>query len=281
VYRIGTVARLAQVSIRTLRHYDEIGLLHPTRVDPDTGYRWYAPVDMARLHRILALRDLGVSLAEIGTLLDQDVTPEQLRGILLLRRAEARERIAVEQQRLARVEARIEQLEEPDMRSYDIGVKRLEALRLVVTHEDVADLAGVEPALRRMIPRVHAALAARGVAPCGPSYAVYDELADDGERVTFALPVADDVTISRAGVDTVVLVAGHAAAVVVRGAPESQFGDGFAALEHWATSTGQPLSAQKREVYLDCDGPRDTWVTELQAVLAEDQATPTNPANAA
>ena len=115
MYRIGTVARLAQVSVRTLRHYDDIGLLRPARVDADTGSRWYGPDEIAHLHRILVLRDLGVSLTEIGDLVDHDVTPDQLRGILLLRRAEAHERIAMEQQRLARVEARIRLLEGDDV----------------------------------------------------------------------------------------------------------------------------------------------------------------------
>ena len=101
MYRIGTVARLAQVSVRTLRHYDDVGLLTPTRVDPETGYRWYGPEQLARLHRILALRDLGVPLGEIAELLGNDVTVEQLRGILLLRRAEAHDRIAEEAERLA------------------------------------------------------------------------------------------------------------------------------------------------------------------------------------
>ena len=85
MYRIGTAARLAQVSVRTLRHYDDVGLLSPANVDSETGYRWYGPEQLARLHRILALRDLGVPLGEIAELLGKDVTVEHLRGILLLR----------------------------------------------------------------------------------------------------------------------------------------------------------------------------------------------------
>ena len=68
MYGIGTVARLAQVSVRTLRYYDELGLLRPRWTDPGTGHRWYAPDQLPRLHRILALRDLGVGLADIGRL---------------------------------------------------------------------------------------------------------------------------------------------------------------------------------------------------------------------
>ena len=68
----------------------------PAWVDPQSGYRWYTPEQLHRLHRILVLRDLGVSLAEIASLLDAEVTIEQLRGILLLREAEARERMEAE-----------------------------------------------------------------------------------------------------------------------------------------------------------------------------------------
>src|SRR5450755_2744547 len=126
MYGIGTVARLAQVSLRTLRYYDEIGLLRPVWVDPDTGYRWYAADQLHRLHRILALRDLGVRLAEIATLLDGDLGVDELRGMLLLRRAEAHERVADETDRLARVEARLHNMEETTMSPYDVIVKRVE-----------------------------------------------------------------------------------------------------------------------------------------------------------
>ncbi|WP_206795035.1 hypothetical protein [Amycolatopsis sp. MtRt-6] len=54
---------------------------------------------------------------------------------------------------------------------------------------------------------------------------------------------------------------------MVRGAPD-QFGDAFRALDDWITQSGERATSFEREVYLDCDGPPDTWVTELQTVLA-------------
>jgi DNA-binding transcriptional MerR regulator len=273
MYRIGTVARLAQVSVRTLRHYDDIALLRPTRVDPDTGYRWYGPAEMARLHRILALRDLGVSLTEIGELLDEDVTPEQLRGILLLRRAEAHERIAAEQERLARVEARIDELEGETV-NHDVTIKVLEPVPVVAASEALtagADPAEIGAVLGRLYPRLHRVLDNRGIAASAFSYALYDELDDDWqeERVTAALGVGGDVTVDDDGVRTAILPAARAATTIVRGAPEEVFAAGFAALRRWLDATGPVDVTQLREVYLDCDGPRDTWTTELQAVLAE------------
>jgi DNA-binding transcriptional MerR regulator len=111
VFGTGAFARLAQVSVRTLHHYDDIGLLPPARVDPQTGYRWYAADQLHRLNRILALRDLGLPLTEVREVVDDEVSLDELRGMLRLRQAEAHERVAAEAERLVRVEARLRQIE--------------------------------------------------------------------------------------------------------------------------------------------------------------------------
>lgn len=86
MFSIGEFARLGAVSIRALRHYDEIGLLRPAEVDPVTGYRSYSAKQLRQLNRIVALKDLGLSLGQIRQLLD-GITVDELRGMLLLRRA--------------------------------------------------------------------------------------------------------------------------------------------------------------------------------------------------
>jgi DNA-binding transcriptional MerR regulator len=69
-YRVGEFAALTGVSIRTLHHYDEIGLLHPTGYS-EGGHRLYAEDDLLRLQQVLTLRYLGFSLKQIGDLLDR------------------------------------------------------------------------------------------------------------------------------------------------------------------------------------------------------------------
>ena len=64
--RIGDFSKLSRVSVKTLRFYDEMGLLKPVEVDRFTGYRYYEFDQLPRLYRILALKDLGFSLEEIG-----------------------------------------------------------------------------------------------------------------------------------------------------------------------------------------------------------------------
>src|SRR4051812_24844893 len=128
---IGDFARLGQVSPRMLRHYDQIGLLTPEHVDPATGYRSYGVAQLARLHRLLALRDLGFGLEHIAELLDDDVSVEQLRGMLRLRRGQIEQTVAEEQARLRRVEAHLRALEgSTAMPTEEIVIKRTQPLRI-------------------------------------------------------------------------------------------------------------------------------------------------------
>lgn len=73
MWTIQEVAKAAGTTSRTLRHYDAIGLLHPTEI-ASNGYRLYSTSALVRLQRILALRDLGMSLQQIGAVLDRDAT---------------------------------------------------------------------------------------------------------------------------------------------------------------------------------------------------------------
>lgn len=68
-YTVKEVARLSGVSVRTLHHYDEIGLLKPAAVGAN-GYRYYGPEELLRLQQILFHRELGFPLAEIRDVLD-------------------------------------------------------------------------------------------------------------------------------------------------------------------------------------------------------------------
>ena len=67
--KIGEFSKLSRVSVRMLRHYDEIGLLRPMRIDRATGYRYYTAEQLPVAGRIAALKEMGFALGEIGGLL--------------------------------------------------------------------------------------------------------------------------------------------------------------------------------------------------------------------
>ena len=62
LFKIGDFSQIGQVSVRMLRHYDELGLLKPAYVDRLTDYRYYSLEQLPKLNRLLALKDLGFSL---------------------------------------------------------------------------------------------------------------------------------------------------------------------------------------------------------------------------
>ena len=71
-YKIGEFSRLGRVTVRTLRHYGEIGLLKPEIIDRQTSYRYYSARQLQKLLAIVQLKELGFSLAEIRDLYEED-----------------------------------------------------------------------------------------------------------------------------------------------------------------------------------------------------------------
>ncbi len=124
MFRIGDFSKLTRVSVKALRFYDEVGLLKPTYVDRDTGYRYYSATLLPRLNRILAFKELGLSLEEIIHLLEGDLPVDRVREALQSRRAELARRIERERAQLVEVEAWLAQIERagrvPD---YEVTVK--------------------------------------------------------------------------------------------------------------------------------------------------------------
>jgi DNA-binding transcriptional MerR regulator len=106
--RVGELARLTGVSVRTLHHYDQIGLLSP-RLRTESGHRLYTRSDVERLQQILSLRQVGLPLDEIGRLLGQP--NGSLRRTLALHLEVMRERVEAGRRLCVRLEALVERLE--------------------------------------------------------------------------------------------------------------------------------------------------------------------------
>lgn len=124
--KIGEFSKLSRVSIRMLRHYDEIGLLAPETIDPFTGYRYYSEAQLIAANRITALKELGFSLAGISELLACWDDRAALERQLLLKRAEALAEAAEAERRLRLLDTAIERLRKDETTmKYDVTVKTL------------------------------------------------------------------------------------------------------------------------------------------------------------
>src|SRR5215471_9517116 len=124
MFRIGDFSRIARVSARLLRFYDELGLFRPAHADPQTGYRSYTIAQLGDLNRITVLKELGFSLEQIGDILKAPPAAEELRRMLLLRRNDVERTLEVEAQRLRHIETRIAQIESEGALSVDDVVER-------------------------------------------------------------------------------------------------------------------------------------------------------------
>ncbi len=141
MFKISEFSRLSQVSMKTLRYYDQIGLLKPAHTDPLNGYRYYTTEQLFRLNRILAFKDLGLTLEQILQALDEQISAAEVRGMLRLKQAETQALIEQEYTRLARIEARLRLIErEGDIQArHDVALKSVKE-QLVVTLPTRANL---------------------------------------------------------------------------------------------------------------------------------------------
>lgn len=151
MFKIGDFSRIARVSCRLLRYYDEIGLLKPGSIERDTGYRYYSASQLPRLNRILVLKELGLSLEEIARVLDSNLSAAELRGMLTVRRSDAQRALAEEMDRLRHIESRIAQIDTEGELSVDDVIMRSEpAQRLLSVRRVVPSFVAARDLIREL-----------------------------------------------------------------------------------------------------------------------------------
>ncbi|MFD6888584.1 MerR family transcriptional regulator [Streptomyces sp. NPDC059957] len=276
MFTIGDFAKHGRVSVRMLRHYDALGLLHPARVDPASGYRYYEAGQLARLNRVIALKELGFSLEQVGSILGELVSAEELRGMLRLRQAELESAMAAAAARLTQVETRLRIIEnEGTMSSIDIVVKSLPPVRLAELSGIAAGYEGqdISPVIGPLYDELLSRVEAAGVTLTAPGVAYYEDAGDASRPgavlVHAGVAVAANVRAEDLGGDVRIVVlpaVERAATVVHRGSMDSVLPTAQA-LAQWIDANGERSAGYAREVSLACPEDRDQWVTELQEPL--------------
>ncbi|MCI0390733.1 MAG: MerR family transcriptional regulator [Acidobacteria bacterium] len=240
--RIGDFARLSQMSVKALRFYDEIGLLKPTFIDRTTGYRYYAPYLLARLNRILAFKELGFSLAEIASLMQTDLSDEQMRRELERKRVELSQRIALEQSQLARLDALLQPLA-GEVTKQQITLKKIPAalvasIRAEIDSYDQADELFIE--LQHYLRRHKCG---------GQRAAIWHACAGRNDHIDCeALILLNGRAPESKSVRVYELPSGNVASVVHEGGEET-IERSYIAVRRWIKANGYDLAGPNREVY--------------------------------
>ena len=265
---VGEFSTLGRITVKALYVYDRLGLLRPRSVDPSSGYRLYGLNQLARLNRVLALKDLGFSLREVADLLEEDLPPAEMRGMLHLKQAEAEREISEARSRLARVAARLEQIEREDGAPVPNG-EEVALKELAPT--TVASVRATEPtpaSLGRRIEEVVFLAAESGFATGGPPFVLFHhegfrERDLDAEICAPVTPGAIlNVSVFGGGRLRIRELAGSptAAGIVYQG-PYGALVGSYAALGNWIVANGYKATGLARETYLR--GGEDP-VTEIQ-----------------
>ncbi len=255
MFRIGEFSQIARVSGRLLRYYDSIGLLRPQRIDPETGYRYYSAGQLERLNRILALKELGLSLDQVARMLDDKISAAEIRGMLALKKAELERSLAEEAARLRHIESRLTQIEQQgSLGDYDVVVKSAPATPVLSTRAVYLSFDEVIAALRDIAQAVRTQVAAAArenmvvVAHCDFD----DENLDLEIGVTLNRAVNKPVRLpSGAQLALTELPASDTLATLVRTGPLYQSHLAFGKLGVWMEANSYEIAGPCREIFLD------------------------------
>lgn len=264
MYRIGQFSQLGRVTIKTLHHYDEVGLLQPAFVDADTGYRYYTTEQLFRLNRIVAARQMGFSIADIAQLMDGAGSARLLQARL----AELEDEAQSVTDRLTRLKSYISEIEEGKQMSYQAVIKEIPAYTVFSARYTLANYA----ALNEVMPALGAKVAAAnpGIKCVEPDYCFNIYL--DGEYRDKDINVEICQAVTSRGIDGDGIVFKEMPAVTVASVLHRGSYAGLAAayayVVKWAEQNGYRITDSLRESYIDGVWNKDSvddWLTEIQA----------------
>jgi len=255
---IGRFAKATRLSVKALRHYDELGLLRPAHVDPSSGYRYYRPAQANRAEAIRVLRSVDMPLDEIAAVLAEG-GGEPVAKRLHQHRERLEARLAEHRRMLAFLERL---LDKEDVMPYEVTVKQLPAQPVAATRT-TTDLRHISTAISDGAHAVLGELGRRGLEPAGPLQVVYHatEVLDEETRapIEICFPVAAPFDGSGEVYGTE-LPAGPAAVTVHRG-PYAEIGPAYHTVSGWIADHGHELAGGPREVYRN--DPREVAEADL------------------
>jgi DNA-binding transcriptional MerR regulator/effector-binding domain-containing protein len=270
MFRIGEFSKIAQVSGRLLRYYDELGLLQPVRIDQETGYRYYSAHQLPQLNRILALKELGLTLDQIARLLEGKVSTDEIRGMLLMKKAQIEQTVREELLRFRYIESRIAQIDRDGaLRGDDVVLKSVSAQQFIGVEEVSTTLTACRATAWDMRRLLTAQVGAKDI---GNFVVVLHSELWDLEN----LNVEIGFLLNNNRVLELIMPGGEVAGIRELPAVEmmastmrigqSELGhSSYAAIGYWAEANGFRFTGPSREVFLQIErGREDEAVAEIQ-----------------
>ena len=266
--RISDFAQLSRVSPKALRLYDRMGLLKPMKVDDFTGYRYYSATQLPRLNRILVFKELGFSLEQIAKLLHENISTEEIRGMLRVKHLEIQQRLLEDQVRLARVEMRLNEIElEKKMPNYEVVLKPVESQLVAVTVGVIPNYQDCGPIFDRLFDEAYSHVSRHNLKRFGNGISIYHDtkLRDRDIPVEAAVPIYENIP-GNEKVLVYELPGVEDMACTVHHGSFAGLGQAYNTLLEWVEKNGYRIIGSTREVYLQYErgGDESQYVTEVQ-----------------
>lgn len=279
MFQIGEFSKIAQTPVSQLRYYDKIGLFQPAEVDAFSGYRYYHASQLPQLNRIIALKELGLTLEQIQRMVHDPIGADEIRGMLALRKSQIEQILHEEISRLRHVEARLRQIEqEGELREDDVVLKKIPARPFLSLRKILPNMfEHIPPLARELRTRLPMRLGAKNlgnftVVLHGDAFREENAdielgyLLNDQVESPLRLPSGEQIT-------TRILPSVETAVTAVRLGPFENGYEPYAALGRWVEENNYLLAGPAREEFLvlPACSPEEA-VVEIQLPVVRSEA---------
>ncbi len=267
MYQIGEFSKINRVTVKALRYYEKVGLLKPAHIDESNGYRYYSSEQLPKIHRVIALRQMGFSIQEILSLLDRHNSKE----IFLEKRDRLLSEIHQREEQLNLITYYIENSKEVIEMNYEVVLKRLDEVIVYSKKMKVPNYDYYFEAIPKIGEKIVSANP--GLKCLEPNYCFTIYLDGEYKKEDFEVEICEAVTDFGKPVEDIVFktidAVENAACVYHKGSYDT-IGQAYAYLFKWIEDNGYEAIDNPRESYIDGiwnkDNPED-WLTELQVPI--------------
>lgn len=245
---IGQFSQVTRLSVKALRLYDSLGLLKPAWVDPSSGYRYYRPAQARTAETIRVLREVDMSLDDIGDVLASTDT-DVVRKYLVAHRGQLEDRLGQQQRMLEFLSSLIEH--EGVLMPYQITTKSVPSQH-VASVKLTTNLAQIKKVFGPAMSRLTEVVAQSDTDPASPPFVVYHDVIDEHNEgtVELCIPVTTLVTSTDQDVQWKTVDAGQVAFTTHQG-PYEQLSPAYHAIGEWLSEHDHDTAAPPREIYLN------------------------------
>lgn len=263
MYRIGDFSKMSRTTIKTLRYYDQVGLLRPASVDEENGYRYYTTEQLIPLHDIVALRQIGLSVEEVSLVMSGNDAKE----LLINRKAEIESELTAVREQLSRVNHILSRNKEDFLMDYQAVIKQLPACTVYYKQGIIPSFESLEAFILQSAEECQ--MANPGIQCIEPDYCYICYTDPEFKNTNIAVEYAQAVTSAGKETDTIHFkqLESVTAACVYHKGPYDTLNQAFAYAFNWVEQNGYIPSQRPRERYIDGKWNKENpeeWLTEIQ-----------------